>query len=90
MASPLRNIHDQSSIPTGCVRCGSTDETELGAEINIHIPGEIKQEPGVLVFPKVTACLKCGFAHLALEDAELHLIKQRLAGRARWRARASP
>ena len=66
----------------GCGYCGSTNDAELRTEINIHLPGQIDPEaPGIFVFPKITACLDCGFAQLTFSEDELGLIKRRLASR---------
>jgi hypothetical protein len=41
----------------------SIKETEFGCEINFHLPGPPSlSEPGIFVFPKITACLACGAA----------------------------
>ena len=65
-----------------CGYCGSIKETELGTEINLHVPGPTSvPDPGVLVFPKVTVCLACRCVHFILREDELHVIEQRLASR---------
>lgn len=50
-----------------CKSCGSDNQSEFGAEINIHFPGRKGlDKPAVLVFPKLVVCLDCGFTHLTL------------------------
>jgi hypothetical protein len=63
-----------------CRSCGSENQTELGAEINIHFPGRKGlDKPAVLVFPKLVVCLDCGFAQFTLPEAELLLLGERVA-----------
>jgi hypothetical protein len=65
-----------------CGYCGSTNDAQLGTEINIHLPGQVLLEaPSIFVFPKITACLDCGFAQLTFSEAEIGLIRRRLARR---------
>ena len=60
-------------------RCGSTKEIELESEINFHLSGRLSlSEPGIFVFPNVTACLACGTARFTLREDELNVIVQRL------------
>ena len=44
-----------------CTFCGSSNQREFPAEVNIHLPF-LKNEgnPGVFVFPKLLVCLDCG------------------------------
>jgi hypothetical protein len=83
MASSQETIHNSSEPRKRCEYCGSSaEELEFGTEINVHVPGPTRiDEPGVLVFPKLIACLDCGFARLFLRKDELQLIKERLATR---------
>jgi hypothetical protein len=55
----------------GCRSCGEENQTELSAEIMIHLSRPTKDNPAVLVFPKVLVCLKCGFAEFTIEETEL-------------------
>jgi len=65
-----------------CKRCGSANETELGAEVNIHFPGTMPlDDPGFFLFPKLAICLDCGFMQFTLAERELCLAKKVLAGR---------
>jgi hypothetical protein len=56
-----------------CKSCGSDNQHEFGAEINIHLPGrEALDKPAVLVFPKLLVCLRCGFTEFTIRETELH------------------
>lgn len=61
----------------GCVSCRSSNESTFVAEINIHFP-ELKNlnKPSVLVFPKLTICLDCGFTHYTLPERELCQLRE--------------
>jgi hypothetical protein len=60
-----------------CRSCGSENQTEFGAEINIHFPGRKGlDKPAVLVFPKLVVCLDCGFTQFTLREADLCLLGQ--------------
>ena len=55
-----------------CRSCGAENQTKLSAEIMIHLPKPTNREkPAVLVFPKLLACLVCGFAEFTIEETEL-------------------
>lgn len=63
-----------------CALCGSRRQREFRAEMNIHFPGlQGLDMPGVLAFPKLTVCVDCGSALLALSEAELRLLKEQTA-----------
>jgi hypothetical protein len=65
-----------------CGSCGSANQKQFGAEINIHLSGRIHlDDPGILVFPELAVCLDCGFTHFTLPERELGVLKQALAGR---------
>jgi len=65
-----------------CKFCGAANETECGAEINIHFPGPMSlDEPGFFVFPKLWVCLDCGLTQFTLPERELCLLKKILACR---------
>ena len=63
-----------------CRSCGSGNQTEFGAEINIHFPGRKGlDEPAVLIFPKLLVCLDCGFTQFTFPEAELRYLAQGIA-----------
>jgi hypothetical protein len=45
-----------------CAICGSGNQTEFPAEVNIHLPDSLRNadEIGVFVFPRLLVCLDCG------------------------------
>jgi hypothetical protein len=53
-----------------CRLCGSNNQAEYGAEINIHLPRG-GDKAAVLVFPKLIVCLDCGVAEFTVPEAEL-------------------
>jgi hypothetical protein len=55
-----------------CKSCGSENQAEFGAEINLHRPG-LKgiDQPPVCAFPKLTVCLDCGYSEFTLQENEL-------------------
>jgi hypothetical protein len=58
-----------------CRSCGSEDQTEFGAEINIHFPGRKGLDKlAVLAFPTLVVCLDCGFTECTLAETELRLL----------------
>jgi hypothetical protein len=60
-----------------CKSCGSHNQTEFNAEINVHFPGlKNVDRPAVLVFPKLLLCLDCGFTEFTLSESELHLLDE--------------
>jgi hypothetical protein len=55
-----------------CRSCVSGNQTDFGAEINIHFPGlEGIEKPAVWVFPKLTVCMDCGYAEFVIPENEL-------------------
>jgi len=55
-----------------CPACGSGNEEEFTAEINIHFRSLANiDNPGVLVFPKLLVCLDCGCSRFSTPAAEL-------------------
>jgi len=63
-----------------CRSCGSTNQTEFTAEIDIHLPGlKNLDKPTVLVFPRLVVCLDCGFTQFTLPETELRYLAQGIA-----------
>ena len=63
-----------------CRSCGSVNQTEFGAEINIHFSGRKGlDKPAVLVFPKLVVCLDCGVTQFTLPETELSLLREAAA-----------
>jgi hypothetical protein len=61
-----------------CRSCGSSNQTELGSEIMIHLCGlKNLDEPPVMVFPKILVCLDCGVADFTVPKAELDQLRKR-------------
>jgi hypothetical protein len=59
-----------------CKKCGSDQLAEYGSEINLHSLGQGDlDKQAVLLFPKLTVCLKCGFTEFTLSDNELPLLQ---------------
>ena len=60
-----------------CKSCGSDNQREFGAEINIHFPGrEALDKPAVLLFPKLLVCLRCGFTEFTIAETELPRLEE--------------
>ena len=59
-----------------CRSCGSNNQAEYGAEVNIHFPRDW-DKAAVLVFPKLVVCLDCGVAEFTIPEAELGLLGER-------------
>jgi hypothetical protein len=63
-----------------CRSCGSENQTQFVAEINIHFPGlRNLDKPPVLVFPKLVVCLDCGVSRFTLPEGELGLLRGTIA-----------
>jgi len=59
-----------------CRSCGSKNQAEFGAEINVHLPRELNK-PAVLAFPRLVVCLDCGHAEFNIPSTELRLLRER-------------
>jgi hypothetical protein len=61
-----------------CKKCGSDQLAEYGSEINLHSLGHADlDKQALLLFPKLTVCLKCGFTEFTLSESELPLLQNR-------------
>lgn len=60
-----------------CKSCGSSNLTELGAEVGIHLPGlrGLDVDP-IYAFPKLTICLECGLVQANLAEKELNQVRE--------------
>ena len=55
-----------------CPHCRSDTQAEFAAEINLCFGGlKNIHIPGFLTFPRVVACLECGFSRFTIPEAEL-------------------
>lgn len=55
-----------------CPTCESTKTAELTTEMIIHFSGlKNLDNPGVLLSPKVSVCLDCGFSRFSVPETEL-------------------
>lgn len=60
-----------------CRSCGSENETEFDAEMNIHFPGRKGlDKPHVLTCPKLIICLGCGFTQCTIPTNELRALRE--------------
>lgn len=58
-----------------CTLCQSSNQAEFTAEVMVHFNGIGNiDNPGVLVCPKVSVCLDCGFAGFAVPETELRVL----------------
>ena len=61
-----------------CKKCGSDQLAEYGSEINPHSLGQDDlDKQALLLFPKLTVCLKCGFTEFTLSESELPHLQKR-------------
>jgi hypothetical protein len=59
-----------------CLSCESSNQAEFTAEMNLHFRGlRHIDNPGVLLFPKVSVCLDCGFSKFTISQSELQKLK---------------
>jgi predicted nucleic-acid-binding Zn-ribbon protein len=56
-----------------CRSCGSNNQAEYDAEINIHLPRD-RDKAAVLVFPKLVVCSDCGVTEFTIPETELRLL----------------
>jgi hypothetical protein len=58
-----------------CALCQSGNQAEFAAEMMLHLSGrKYLDNPGVLVFPRVSVCMDCGFSRFTITDADLQLL----------------
>jgi transposase len=58
-----------------CPSCGSRNQADFVAEINVHFRGlRNLDKPGILLFPKLLLCLDCGFSCFTTPATELALL----------------
>ena len=58
-----------------CRSCGTENQREFGAEMNIHFPGRKGlDQPAVLASSILVICLDCGSTEFTLADTELRLL----------------
>jgi predicted nucleic-acid-binding Zn-ribbon protein len=55
-----------------CKKCGSENQTDFGAEINLHFRGHGEgNKQAILLFPKLLVCLECGFTEFIIPATDL-------------------
>jgi hypothetical protein len=55
-----------------CAMCSSANQAEFTTEMMIHFDSlKHLTNPGLLIFPKVSICLDCGFSWFNVPKAEL-------------------
>lgn len=58
-----------------CLSCTSKNQTEFPAEMMVHFSGtRYRDNPGVMLFPKLFVCLDCGFSQFTVPEADLPLL----------------
>lgn len=58
-----------------CTSCTSERQAEFGTEMNIHFRGlKNVDHPGILIFPKLSVCLDCGFSWFTVPETELTML----------------
>jgi hypothetical protein len=64
-----------------CRACLSGNQRRLSSEMNIHFPGmKGLDKPTVWAFPELLVCLDCGFTEFQVEETELRLLAEGIAG----------
>jgi hypothetical protein len=59
-----------------CKVCSSGNQIEFTAEMMIHFSGLRNiDNPGVLVFPRISICLDCGCSRFTILETELALLR---------------
>jgi len=58
-----------------CPNCSLNHLAEFSTELMIHFPGlEHLQNHGVLIFPRMMVCVKCGFSQFKIGESETALL----------------
>ena len=58
-----------------CKQCDSANQSRFNGEIVIHYPGlKGLDKPLVMVFQKLSVCLRCGFTEFMVPERELRLL----------------
>ena len=58
-----------------CVRCQSPETTDFTAQTNIYLD-KTRRVAAVAVNSPLTVCFTCGYAGMAVQDEELHILRQ--------------
>ena len=60
-----------------CQSCRSEHQRNFNGEIAIHFPGlDGLDKPIVWVFPRLLACLDCGFTEFSIPESELRRLAE--------------
>jgi hypothetical protein len=58
-----------------CPECGLSNEAHFSAEMVVHLGGlKNLDKSGVLLFPRLSVCLDCGFVQFTVSGTELALL----------------
>jgi hypothetical protein len=62
-----------------CPSCASLNQAEFTTEMMIHFSGPTRLDnPGVLMFPKISVCMDCGFSRFTTTEGQLRLLGKRI------------
>ena len=60
-----------------CKACQSENQRTFNGEVAIHFPGlKGLDKPIVWTFPKLVACLDCGFTTFTVPESEMSVLKK--------------
>jgi len=64
-----------------CRICSLELQSNLNAEVTIHLPGQkdLERNP-IVAFPRVLVCTACGFTEFTLGSKELTVLRAETAG----------
>jgi hypothetical protein len=69
--------HSPSERGMSCPSCKSSNQAEFTSEMMIHFVGLRNiDKSGVLLFPKLSVCLDCGFLRCIVPASELALLTE--------------